>query len=148
MFNRDDDPLFVPMPRINMPRGAHRNGDPFAPDDDDGANSNSDWQTFPEPEDVPDPAIGRDHATTLADLSDVDPAPIAPLIEQARAIHASVCPRPLPRRRLPRRKGGMNAQQVALLEGLRQVAECDASLAANRLPFFAARRVRYEYSIA
>jgi len=146
MFNRDNDPLFVPMPCVNMPRRS-RDYDPFESDDEDGANSNSDWQTSPETDDVPDTAIGRDHATTIADLPEGDRAPIAPLIEIARVIHASDFPRPLPRRRLPRRKGGMNAQQVALMGGLRQVAECDASLAANRLPFSVAHRVRYDIAL-
>ena len=77
MFNRDNDPLFVPMPGVNMPRRC-RDYDPFASDDEDGASSNSDWQTSPEPDDVPDIAIGQDRATTIADLPEGDPAPIAP----------------------------------------------------------------------
>ena len=49
MFSWDADPMFVPLPGVNMPR-QDQEFDPFVDRDEDGANSNPDWQPSPEPE--------------------------------------------------------------------------------------------------
>ena len=143
MFNWDEDPVFAPLPGVNMPRH-DRDFNPFAERDEDGANSNQDWQPTPEPEEVPDPVTTSGSAAVIADMPNEARASSSSLIDIARVIHAPDYPRALPRRRLPRRTGGTTAQQVALMDGLRQVAGYDASLAANRFPFAPAHQVRYD----
>ena len=91
MFSWDADPMFAPLPGVNMPR-QNQDFDPFAERDEDGANSNQEWQPTPEPEDVPDPVIASGSDASIADMPNEARASSSSLIDIARVIHAPEYP--------------------------------------------------------